>query len=76
MYHQGLLPLNLESVPKRSKGGSKREKSKESLPKEVKEDTTSIQLSLYEEVIQQTNELPFFMPEFQAAVKKLKCSYL
>jgi putative transposase len=71
MYHQGSLPLNLESVPKRSKGGSKREKSKESLLKEVKEDTTSIQLSLYEEVIPQTNELPFFMPEFQAAVKKL-----
>jgi putative transposase len=71
MYHQGSLPLNLESVPKRSKDGLKQEKSKVSSRKAVKEDTISIQLSLFDTVIPQTNEQPCFMPEFQAAVKKL-----
>ncbi|MGH2414433.1 MAG: hypothetical protein ACRDEA_12270, partial [Microcystaceae cyanobacterium] len=46
------------SVPKRSKDGSKTGKSKVSLPKVVKEDTTSIQLSLFDAVIPQTNESP------------------
>jgi putative transposase len=71
MYHQGSLLPDWESVPKPSKGGSKRGKSKESLPKGVKEDTTSIQLSLFDQVIPQTTEQSCFMPEFQAAVKNL-----
>jgi putative transposase len=71
MYHQGSLPLDLESVPKHSKGGSRKVKSKVFSRKVVKEDTTSIQLSLFDLATPQTNELPFFMPGFQVAVKNL-----
>jgi putative transposase len=71
MYHQGSLLPDWESAPKRSKDGLQKGKSKVSSRKVVKEDTTSIQLSLFDQAIQQTNGQPCFMPEFQAAVKNL-----
>lgn len=51
--------------------GSKREKSKESSPKAVKEDTTWIQLSLFDVETPQIPEQSCFMPGFQAALKNL-----
>ncbi len=71
MYHQGSLLPDWELAPKRSKDGWHPVKSKVSSHKVVKEDTTSIQLSLFDQVIHQTNAQPCFMPEFQAAVKSL-----
>ena len=71
MSPQESQPQGWESAPEPSKDGSKREKSKESSPKAVKEDTTWIQLSDVHQEIPQTLEEPCFMPGFQAAVKKL-----
>jgi hypothetical protein len=56
MYHQGSLLPDWESVPERSKDGLKKGKLKVSSRKAVKEDTTSIQLSLFDVVIPQTSE--------------------
>lgn len=74
MYRQESLLPDWESVPKRLKGGLKTGKSKESLPKAVKEGTTSIQLSLLDMGYPQQIESPCYMPEFQAAVRKTTLS--
>jgi putative transposase len=71
MYPQGSLLPDWESAPRRLKGGLRKEKSKVFSPRVDKEDTTSIQLSLFDQAIQVTSEQPCFMPEFQAAVKNL-----
>lgn len=70
MYLQESLLPDWESAPKPLKGGLKTGKSKASLPRVDKEDITLIQLSLFDRAIPQTNEPPFYMPEFQAAVRK------
>jgi putative transposase len=71
MYLQGSLLPDWESVPKLSKGGSKRGKSKEFSPRLDKEDTMWTQLSVLDLPIQKMDEQASFMPEFQAAVKRL-----
>ncbi len=71
MYLQGSLLPDWESAPERSKDGSNPVKSKGSSRKAGKEDTTSIQLSLFDLVTQKTNVASSFMPEFQAALKSL-----
>lgn len=69
MYLQGSLLPDWESAPKRSKGGSKKGKSRVSSPKVVKEDTTSTQLSLLD-LLNQPLEKQYFTPEFLAALRK------
>lgn len=68
----GSQPQDWESVSESSsKGSLKKEKSKKSLPKVIKENTTWTQLSLFDVLIPQTDYEPCLMPGFQAAVKKL-----
>ena len=74
MYLQESLLPDWESAPKHSKDGCLMGKSKVYLPKVVKEDTTLIQLSLFEKETQPTGESLCYMPEFQAAVKNLTLS--
>jgi putative transposase len=74
MYLQESLLPDWESVPKHSKDGCLMGKSKVYLPKVVKEDITSIQLSLFDKETQPTSEPLCYMPEFQAAVKNLTLS--
>lgn len=71
MYLQGLLPLDLGSVPKPLKGGSKKGKSKASKRRVDKEDTTWTQLSLFNQPHLETAEKQSYMQEFQVALKKL-----
>ena len=71
MYLQGSLLPDWESVPERLKDGLNPGRSKESSRKVGKEDTTSIQLSLFSLAIPQTPDPSSFMPEFQAALKKV-----
>lgn len=70
MYHQELLPLDWESVQKRSKDGSKKTRSKASKRPVVKEGTTWTQLSLFNLRAVQTTEQQSFMQEFLVALKK------
>ena len=70
-YHQGSLLLDLESVPKPSKGGSKKGKSKVSKRLEDKEDTTWTQLSLFNQPLLETTEHTYYMQEFQVALKRM-----
>lgn len=70
-YLQGSLPLNLESVQRPLKGGSKKKKSKVSERLEGKEGTTWTQLSLFNQTRQETTEKQSYMQEFQVALKKL-----
>jgi len=74
MYLQGSLLPDWESVPERLKDGLNQGRLKGSSRKVVKEDTTSIQLSLFDLVIPQTPDPSSFMPEFQAALKKVTLS--
>jgi putative transposase len=74
MYLQESLLPDWESVPKHSKDGYLMGKSKVYLPKVVKEDTTSIQSSLFDKETQPMGESLCYMPEFQAAVKNLTLS--
>jgi putative transposase len=67
MYHQGSLLPDWESAPGRLKDGLKPGKSKRSSRQGVNDDTTWTQLSL----LQPTVEKPSYMPEFQAALKRL-----
>jgi putative transposase len=69
MYHQESLLPDWESAPKRLKDGSKREKSRRSLPQADKDDTTWTQLSLLETL----SEQPSYMQEFQVALKEVSC---
>ncbi len=71
MYLQGSLLPDWESVPERSKDGYMKVKSKGSSRKVVKEDTTSIQLCLFDLVTPKTSVPSSFMPEFQAAINYL-----
>lgn len=74
MYLQESLLPDWESAPKHLKGGCLMGKSKVSLPREVKEDITSIHLSRCELETQQTSESLCYMPGFQAGVKNLTLS--
>lgn len=69
MYHQEWLLPNWEFAPKPSNAAKRRGRSKPTEHKEVKEDTTSIQLSIFD---QPTNP-PSFTLEFPAIVRKLTC---
>jgi len=69
MYLQGSLLPGWESTPKRSKGGSKKEKLKVSSQKVVKEDTTSTQLSLLS-LLTRKSEKQYFTPGFLAALHR------
>lgn len=69
MYRQESLLPDWESTPKRSKGGSKKGKSKVFSPRVDKEDTTSTQLSLLD-LLNSPQEKQYFTPEFLAALKR------
>jgi putative transposase len=70
MFLQESLLPDWESAPRRSKDGSKKARSKGSLPPAVKDATTLIQLSILKPEIEPQS----YMPEFQAALKNLTLS--